>query len=505
MGSFALVLHSHLPWLAHHGSWPVGEEWLYQAWAGCYLPLTRVLHDLAREGRRDVLTLGVTPVLAAQLDDPYCLAQMTTWVGLWQARAQELAERPDDGLRAFAAREFRAASRALDDLAAPWRHGGSPVLRRLADAGVVELLGGPSTHPFLPLLDHRVAAFAVRSGLDDARLRTGPTTGGIWAPECAFSPGLQQVYAQAGVSHFVADEATLAAAGRSTAGAWHVAGSDVAVVGRDLSVTDRIWSSRTGYPSGADYRDFHALDHASGMRPYRVTGSDVPQHAKGRYEAERAAAAVERDAIDFTARVRGRLAEVADRDGRPGLVVAAYDTELFGHWWHEGPAFLARVLRLLPAAGVRLTTLRAALAAGAVRGEVELPAGSWGAGKDFRVWDGPAVRPLVDDGFWVQRRLLDLVDREHRAGRLVTRRPDLDQLARQALLTLSSDWAFMVTRDQAADYALRRADEHRVAFHALAVLVERGDPAASQLVHDQRRTDGPFGSLDARTLAAQGI
>ena len=27
-GSFALVLHSHLPWLAHHGAWPVGEEWL---------------------------------------------------------------------------------------------------------------------------------------------------------------------------------------------------------------------------------------------------------------------------------------------------------------------------------------------------------------------------------------------------------------------------------------------------------------------------------------------
>jgi len=56
--------------------------------------------------------------------------------------------------------------------------------------------------------------------------------------------------------------------------------------------------------------------------------------------------------------VRARLAEIRARDGRPGLVVAAYDTELFGHWWHEGPAFLERVLRLLPRAGVRLTTLR---------------------------------------------------------------------------------------------------------------------------------------------------
>ena len=39
VGSFCLVLHSHLPWLPHHGSWPVGEEWLYQAWAHSYLPV----------------------------------------------------------------------------------------------------------------------------------------------------------------------------------------------------------------------------------------------------------------------------------------------------------------------------------------------------------------------------------------------------------------------------------------------------------------------------------
>ena len=42
-GLFTLVLHTHLPWLAHHGCWPVGEEWLYQSWAASYLPLLRVL------------------------------------------------------------------------------------------------------------------------------------------------------------------------------------------------------------------------------------------------------------------------------------------------------------------------------------------------------------------------------------------------------------------------------------------------------------------------------
>ena len=67
LGTCCVVLHTHLPWLAHAGAWPVGEEWLHQAWATSYDPVTELLERLAAEGRRDVLTLGVTPVLAAML------------------------------------------------------------------------------------------------------------------------------------------------------------------------------------------------------------------------------------------------------------------------------------------------------------------------------------------------------------------------------------------------------------------------------------------------------
>ena len=150
-GLFTLVLHTHLPWLAHHGRWPVGEEWLYQSWSAAYLPLMRVLRTLADEERSHVVTLGMTPVVTAQLDDPYCLSGMHHWLANWQLRALEATTlREPEGLRAFGIREHAEAGRALDEFATLWRHGGSPLLRELIDAGTIELLGGPLSRNCFP-------------------------------------------------------------------------------------------------------------------------------------------------------------------------------------------------------------------------------------------------------------------------------------------------------------------------------------------------------------------
>ena len=114
--------------------------------------------------------------------------------------------------------------------------------------------------------------------------------------------------------------------------------------------------------------------------------------------------------------MRGRLAGIAESSGSPGLVVAAYDTELFGHWWHEGPAFLGKAVRALREAGVEVTTVARAIADGHVAGDLDLGPGSWGAGKDFSVWDGPGVRDIAHENEWLQRRWLDVVAPRARAG-----------------------------------------------------------------------------------------
>src|SRR2546429_7613822 len=62
-GELALVLHTHMPYVEGFGTWPFGEEWLWEAIATSYLPLLDVL------GRAPI-TLSLTPVLCDQLEAP---------------------------------------------------------------------------------------------------------------------------------------------------------------------------------------------------------------------------------------------------------------------------------------------------------------------------------------------------------------------------------------------------------------------------------------------------
>jgi len=491
-GALALVLHSHLPWLAHHGAWPVGEEWLHQAISASYLPVVALLHRLAEEGRRDLLTLGVTPVLAAQLDDPWCLAEHHRWLTDWLLRAQGATASPDPP--AVAGYEGRLARTALTDFERQWAHGASPLLRALSDGGAVELLGGPATHTFLPLSDPAVTAAQLEWGLDDAQLRVGSRPAGIWTPECALRPGLEELHAAAGVAHLVIDGPTVH--GRTWVGT-RLGGTDVVALPRDLEVAYRVWSPRSGYPGARDYRDSHTYDHESGLRPARVTSWHTAPQDKRPYRPERAAAQVERDAHDFVTTVARRLDEQAEHAGSAGpLVLAAFDTELFGHHWHEGPAWLERVLRLLPEAGVRTTTLAGAVATGMVEGRLDpVPVSSWGAGKDHHVWSGDAVGEVVASHAEQERRLLATVAK----GDPRVRDPQRDALAREVAVGTASDWAFIISHDGAAQYAAERVERSAARATRLADAIDAGRPG--RLAGDVGvALHGLLPSLDARVL-----
>src|SRR5690348_3680512 len=74
-GALAILLHTHMPYVEGFGTWPFGEEWLWEAICGSYLPLLELLDGGAP------LTLSLTPVLCDQLEAPGVGSRFAAFVG----------------------------------------------------------------------------------------------------------------------------------------------------------------------------------------------------------------------------------------------------------------------------------------------------------------------------------------------------------------------------------------------------------------------------------------
>jgi 1,4-alpha-glucan branching enzyme len=436
VGDLAIVLHSHMPYVEGFGTYPFGEEWLFDAVIRSYLPVLEVAERL---------TMTVTPVLADQLEDAGAAGRLREFLVEWRVGAAEAdMEQVPAECRDACEAELGRYRRALELLDGA---GGDP-LRPFQDAvgeGRVALATSAATHAVLPLLATRAGLrLQVDAGIRSHRRRFG-WEGGFWLPECAYAPGLERRLAEHGVRWFCVDQSAheepLGALTPVATGAGPVA------LPIDWEAIQWLWSL-DGYPSDPAHAQF-AGKSLRGTRIWKVGG--------GAYDPPAAEAAARRQAAEFLAAVAARLGEFAAARGRRGLLVFAIDTELLGHWWSEGTIWLGEVLAGAAAAGVRLLTVPEALAE---HDPVERPlaASTWGEEKDLRTWDSPAVADLA----WGARRLELRLLRALAAG---LRGPAAARAARELLATQSSDWAFLDRRGQAGDYAYNRAT-----FHAEAAL-----------------------------------
>ena len=471
-GELAIVLHTHMPYVEGFGTWPFGEEWLWEALATCYLPLLELLE------RGAPLTVSLTPVLCDQLEAPGVGERFARFVS--DTRRYTHAE-DAGGLRAGGhatlAREVERSWGDYERALASFEGRGGEILSAFAPYAQWT---SAATHAVLPLLASEAGLrMQVRSGVESHRTRFGAGwRGGFWLPECAHSGFLEPALADAGV-HAVCVELTNRFGLGAPAHLRPLVGeSGVALVPIDRATVARVWSDE-GYPAHGRYRDYHhhTIHHHN---PWANDGDA--------YDHEHALDLARAHAKDFVAGVGERL----ERDGRGlpggGLVVCALDTELLGHWWYEGLAWLAAVVEECTRQGLLLVRLDDALerhepaplgvvptaregggvpAAGAGGGSA--PAGAharagpasssgvsgegevstWGAGGDLSTWSGPAV---ADIAFATRAAELEVVRAGHRAGGAAVR----ELLALQA-----SDWAFMVSRGLAVPYAQERFAAHR--------------------------------------------
>jgi 1,4-alpha-glucan branching enzyme len=461
-GALALVLHTHMPYVEGFGTWPFGEEWLWEAVACVYLPLLEVL-----DGAQ--VTVGLTPVLCDQLEAMRGEPGDRYLRFLRETRAEVHAEDSaglDRGGEAELAAEVRRAAGDYEQAADGFERRGRDLLAALGALRGVELWTSAATHAVLPMLATDAGIdLQLATGIASHRRRFGGWDGGLWLPECAYSPVLDAALERHGVRRVCVDQTAAHGVGApEQLEPVGLAAGGVAVP-VDWQTVELIWHEREGYPAHHGYRDYHRRT-IHDLRPWANSGEP--------YDHAAALALAREHARDF-------LGRVAERAAGGGLVCCALDTELLGHWWYEGPEWLATVLSEAEAEGVELVTVAEGLErVPAV--ERELEASTWGAGKDLSTWGGAGVAELA---FGARRAELSTLAA---AARGTSSGPALERAARELLALQSSDWAFMTTRALASDYPLRRIAQHRADLDAaLAALTDCGpvpEPAVRSLAPD---------------------
>jgi 1,4-alpha-glucan branching enzyme len=424
-----------MPYVEGFGTYPFGEEWLFDAVIRSYLPVLEVARDL---------TMTVTPVLADQLEDRAAAERLRRFLVEWRIGAAEadLAQVPEE-CRAACEGERERYRHALELLDAA---GGDPLapFQRVTADGRIALAASSATHAVLPLLATKQGVrLQLETGIRSHRRRFG-WGGGFWLPECAYVPGLEWELAEQGIRWFCVDQSAHCDPFDAMAPIRTEAGPVGLPI--DWEAISWLWSL-DGYPSDPAHAQF-AGKSLRGIRIWRVGG--------GAYDPAAAGAAARRQAEEFLAAIAQRLRTYAEDRGRRGLLVFAIDTELLGHWWSEGPIWLREVLEGAEAAGVRLLTVPQALAE---HEPVERPLhpSTWGEEKDLRTWDSPPVADLAWGARRMELRLLRAVSGGLRGDRL-------QRAARELLAAQSSDWAFLDQRKQAGDYAYQRATDHSQAM-----------------------------------------
>ena len=522
-GYLAFTLHSHLPYVVHHGTWPHGMEWLHEAAAETYLPLLRVLGTLERDGIPANFNISLSPILLEQLAHPFFIAEFPKYLTRKMVAAREdeaffiqAGDRHLTETARFWGRFFSVALHDFDSLGGDIIKG----FRHFEDVGMIEIMTCGATHGYMPLLgtDESVRA-QVQTAVTTHKRHLGRHPRGIWIPECGYRPagfwnypvmasgatepspgferiGIEQALSESSIEYFFVDthlvedsrripspygapssrvprdpqlEKVTQGPPRNLYQPYYVDGQydkrlATTVFPRDPSTGIQVWSGDTGYPGDANYLDFHKKRFPGGHRYWQVTGPRVDIGDKLVYWPQQAAERVKEHASHFVSLIYETLLSGANNTNPP-VLCAPFDAELFGHWWFEGPMWLEAVCRTLHDydCGIATITCSQYLDRFPRAGFIAMPEGSWGAEGNHQVWMNP-------DTAWTYTHIYpaELFVREvctsakWQNSELGTR--IVQQLCRELMLLESSDWQFLITTGAARDYAEMRFLTHNDQF-----------------------------------------
>ena len=549
IGSFVFMLHSHLPYYRMAGMWPFGEENLYECMSETYVPLLNAISELyEEEGIKAKLTVGITPILAEQLNDHHLQEGFVEYLDTRIAAvAKDLDRYPDpkvehsQHLKYLAKYYFDWFNHIKDCFVNKYNKDLISAFKKYQDLGCIEITTSGATHGFSPLLatdSNLNAQFKV--GSDTTKRLFGKKAKGCWLPECAYRQGYEFVGKDGQKKWRPAIEVTLQnndieyffteshvieggnsvghrrvvgiygnieyiplpereATGYDTYSAYWLPDAQVAVMGRNDRAGFQVWSAADGYPGDGVYREFHKKDDKSGMNYWRITSSKTDLGDKMLYDPVLAMNQVNSNSDHYTTLLYHLLNDYKKANNKNGLIMVSFDTELYGHWWFEGVEFIKQVVRklhnFLPE--IERYTAGEYLEKHPPVDTIQIPESSWGQGGHFYVWLNHLTEwmwPIING---CEKRINDIVANYEKIPEDKLLHRALNQLARENLLLQSSDWPFLITTWQAKDYATERFQEHVERFEKIADMIESGNINEAELVKIES-IDNCFPVIDYR-------
>jgi len=507
-GYLAVVLHGHLPYVYHPEVPEVLEErWLFEALTECYLPLLDTFESLQKDRIDYRITLSLSPTLITMLNDPLLqdrylkhLQKTIVLAGLEKERLQD-----DPQFEPIAGFYFDTLTGLKEQYE---RYGGNVLkaFKQHQQQGSLELITTCATHGYMPLMSSRASWRAqIQTALELFTSHFDHPPAGMWLPECAYAPGLDEMLREYHVGYFFVDSHGINNSRPTPLYGTYApvcTPNGVAAFGRDMASSRQVWDRHSGYPGDPVYREFYRdvgfdlpLDYIgpflpngdirvdTGLKYHRITGSG--DH-KEPYQPELARKRAAQHAKDFIQQRREQLELVGRSMSRKPLTLAPYDAELFGHWWFEGPAWLNFLCReAFGSDAVKLVTPSDYLREYPDNQVVELPMCSWGADGYNQFWLNPSTDWIYKHLHHAEDKMAELADEHPKALGLEAR--CLNQALRELLLAQSSDWPFIIHSGTAVEYANKRFTNHIGRFTALAEMLESGQIAIDTLEEIEAR------------------
>lgn len=481
-GTLSIVLHAHLPYV-HEPDYPrfLEERWLFEALSETYLPLLRALENLERDNVPFRFAVSVSPTLSTMLADAHLREKYSRYLDSQIALAELECERTK-GQREFqdlALMYLDLYKKDREDFVVKYEGDVRKAFNEYRRKGCLDIATGVATHALLPLFAEQPETISaqVETAMMSHRKLFERNPDGVWLPDAAYFPKLERHLKAYGLKYsFIAPQAAMFANPAPKYGTFSPikAPNGFAFFPLDAEASRLLTSETEGYPSDPLYRDFYrdigfdldadyvkpwmedASDRtATGFKYWAVTGKS--DH-KVPYDPVRAHARVRDHAAHFVESCVRRSELARDLMDRPPLITAAFDAELFGHFWFEGIDFLEEVFRCAAkrSSEIKLVTPTEVLAARDDFPVCVPEASSWAHGGYFEVW-------LERSNAWAYRNVL-------RAGELMIEMAErfsdsvglkeraLNQCARELLLAQCSDWALMMKTGASATFARERVE-----------------------------------------------